>query len=98
MKAYQFKGILQNEQWLIPAFVKLDEEGTILSITAKKETGLSYTKVDGFAVPGIPNAHSHAFQYAMVGITEQHDLTGKRDDFWGWRNAMYQLALSLIHI
>lgn len=95
MKAYKFKGLLQNEEWIMPAFVEIDEQGKILAISNKKEAGINYTKVKGFAVPGIPNAHSHAFQYAMVGITEQHDLTGKRDDFWGWRNAMYQLALSV---
>lgn len=95
MKAVQFKGLLQNDHWLTPAYVRLDEQGKIVSISNKKEADISYTTVDGFAVPGIPNAHSHAFQYAMVGITEQHDLTGKRDDFWGWRNAMYQLALSV---
>jgi len=42
----------------------------------------------------LQNAHSHAFQYAMVGLTERH-LNHQQDDFWGWRKAMYQLALSI---
>lgn len=95
MKAYQFKGLLQNDYWIIPAFVRLDERGLILSISKSEEAGIDYTMVNGYALPGMPNAHSHAFQYAMVGLTEQHDLTHDRDDFWGWRKAMYQLALSI---
>lgn len=91
----KFQGLLQNEKWLMPAYVELDEQGKILAIKEQAEEGEKYEKINGFALPGLQNAHSHAFQYAMVGLTEQHNTTGKRDDFWGWRNAMYQLALSL---
>jgi formimidoylglutamate deiminase len=38
----------------------------------------------------MPNAHSHAFQRAMVGNTEYR--LSARDSFWTWRQAMYQLA------
>jgi formimidoylglutamate deiminase len=47
-------------------------------------------RVTGIAVPGMPNAHSHAFQRAMVGNTEYR--LSARDSFWTWRQAMYQLA------
>ena len=94
MKAYRFKGILQKDGWLMPAFVRLDEQGNILEISRKNNPSYTYSNVNGFALPGMQNAHSHAFQYAMVGLTEQHDLK-KNDDFWAWRNAMYQLALSI---
>lgn len=46
--------------------------------------------LDGIVVPGMPNAHSHAFQRAMAGNTEFR-LTA-RDSFWTWRQAMYALA------
>ena len=39
-------------------------------------------------IPGIPNAHSHAFQLAMCGLSEQVPA-GAPDSFWGWREAMY---------
>ena len=42
-------------------------------------------------VPGLCNAHSHAFQRALVGCTEQRSAEGE-DNFWTWRNAMYRLA------
>lgn len=45
---------------------------------------------DGFfAIPGMPNAHSHAFQRALSGFGEQ---AGGQDSFWSWRTAMYRLA------
>jgi len=47
-------------------------------------------RVTGIAIPGMPNAHSHAFQRAMVGNTEYR--LSARDSFWTWRQAMYQLA------
>jgi formimidoylglutamate deiminase len=43
----------------------------------------------GVLVPGIPNCHSHAFQRAMVGLTEIRG--GGEDSFWSWRDAMYRL-------
>jgi len=42
-------------------------------------------------IPGLCNAHSHAFQRALVGHTEQRSPVGQ-DDFWGWRVRMYELA------
>ncbi len=94
MKAYRFKGLLQKEGWIMPAFVRVDEQGDLLEISDKKNPAYNYSNVNGFALPGMQNAHSHAFQYAMVGLTEQHD-SKKNDDFWAWRKAMYQLALSV---
>lgn len=45
---------------------------------------------DGFlAIPGMPNAHSHAFQRALAGYGE---VPSGEDSFWSWREAMYRLA------
>jgi|SRR6185312_5358630 len=45
---------------------------------------------DGFlAIPGMPNAHSHAFQRALAGYGE---VPSGEDSFWSWRDAMYRLA------
>ena len=49
-----------------------------------------WSRVAGVVVPGMPNAHSHAFQRAMAGNAEYR--TGVRDSFWTWRQAMYALA------
>ena len=45
----------------------------------------------GCVLPGLANAHSHAFQRALAGHTEQRSPAGK-DSFWTWRKRMYALA------
>ena len=45
----------------------------------------------GVVIPGLCNAHSHAFQRALAGRTEQRSPQG-HDNFWTWRKEMYQLA------
>ena len=45
----------------------------------------------GYVIPGLCNAHSHAFQRALAGHTEQRSPAG-RDNFWTWRKRMYELA------
>jgi len=45
----------------------------------------------GCVIPGLCNAHSHAFQRALAGHTEKRSPAG-RDNFWSWRERMYELA------
>lgn len=47
----------------------------------------------GPVLPGLVNAHSHAFQRAMAGLTEC--AASGRDDFWSWRGRMYAAALRI---
>ena len=93
MTAYRFKGLLQKEGWISPAYVQVDDKGNIIAIADKAVATVTYKRVNGFAIPGLQNAHSHAFQYAMVGLTERHVTQGQQDNFWGWRKAMYQFCL-----
>ena len=46
----------------------------------------------GLTIPGLANAHSHAFQRALRGRTQPRTQDG---DFWSWRDAMYSLASRL---
>jgi formiminoglutamate deiminase len=48
------------------------------------------TPLAGITIPGLANAHSHAFQRALRGRTQ-----AGRGDFWTWREAMYDLASRL---
>ncbi len=43
-----------------------------------------------WALPGIANLHSHAFQRAMAGLAERRG--GVNDNFWSWRETMYAFA------
>ena len=49
------------------------------------------TVLPGPVLPGMVNAHSHAFQRAFAGLAERR--SGADDDFWGWRDRMYAVAL-----
>src|SRR5690348_662490 len=45
------------------------------------------TRLSGLTMPGLANAHSHAFHRALRGITQ-----AGRGTFWTWRERMYQVA------
>ena len=93
MKYFRFSSLYQAEGWLTPAFVGVDEQGVIQSLSSDKPDH-EFENVEGFALPGFQNAHSHAFQYAMAGLAENHP-SGINDDFWTWREEMYKCALSV---
>lgn len=46
-------------------------------------------------LPGLVNAHSHGFQRAIRGRTEYRFPEKTFDDFWSWRERMYQAATGL---
>jgi formiminoglutamate deiminase len=48
------------------------------------------TRLRGLTMPGLANAHSHAFHRALRGITQ-----AGRGTFWTWRERMYQVAEQL---
>jgi formiminoglutamate deiminase len=48
------------------------------------------TRLPGLVLPGLANAHSHAFHRALRGRTH-----AGRGDFWTWREAMYAVAVAL---
>ena len=93
MTTFSFKGLLLNEGWLENAFVTVDDDGKILAISDQFHE--SSERLNCFALPGFQNAHSHAFQFAMAGLAEIHSTDKTPDDFWSWRESMYQLALSI---
>jgi formimidoylglutamate deiminase len=95
VKHFCFKSACLLNKWLTPAFIGIDTDGNVQYLSeAAPQVLASIESVDGIAIPGFPNAHSHAFQYAMAGMAEQH-TSGTKDDFWSWREAMYQCALSM---
>ena len=47
-------------------------------------------RLRGLTLPGLANAHSHAFHRALRGTTQ-----ADRGTFWTWRERMYQVAARL---
>ncbi len=48
------------------------------------------TLLAGTVLPGLVNAHSHAFQRAFAGLAERRENSS--DNFWAWRDRMYRVA------
>ncbi|MGH8400934.1 MAG: amidohydrolase family protein, partial [Gammaproteobacteria bacterium] len=79
-----FKYLLTSAGIRKDCMLSVDEAGMITAVEP------AAGPVDGyFAIPGMPNAHSHAFQRALAGFGE---IPSGEDSFWSWREAMYRLA------
>jgi formimidoylglutamate deiminase len=52
------------------------------------------TVLAGPVLPGLVDAHSHAFQRAFAGLAERRE-TAAADDFWSWRERMYGVGLRI---
>ncbi|MGN6171141.1 MAG: formimidoylglutamate deiminase [Solirubrobacteraceae bacterium] len=60
-------------------------------------------RLGGLVIPGLANAHSHAFQRALRGRAQRHVSqnagsptdAGRPGSFWTWREQMYALAESV---
>ena len=81
-----------NGQWSHDVRLTVDQNG-LWSAIARDQTYQPDDARVGVILPGLTNAHSHAFQRAMAGLSEQGSAAG--DNFWRWRQAMYQVALNI---
>lgn len=80
------KTALLPSGWASDVAVTVGADGRITSVeTGAAEQG-SRT---GLLLPAPVNAHSHAFQRAMAGMTERRG-PDPRDTFWTWRQLMYR--------
>jgi formimidoylglutamate deiminase len=94
MRRYLLKSVFLGGGWAANVGVTVSEDGFVTRIdsagVAAAEASPGDERVEGIVVPGMSNAHSHAFQRAMAGNTEFR--LSARDSFWTWRRAMYDLA------
>jgi formimidoylglutamate deiminase len=94
MRCYRLHDVLLSTGWARGAFITVAADGIITQIDSEPAHGSNTVSgsevIDGIVVPGMANAHSHAFQRAMAGNTEFR--LSARDSFWTWRKAMYALA------
>ena len=72
--------------WARSVAVEIGADGRIARVTPDS---VQTAQQVGILLPAPVNAHSHAFQRAMAGLTE---LRGPdpNDTFWTWRQLMYQ--------
>ena len=97
---YRADFILQGHDWIEDGALEVQDdqilqvgpvEDLIDPSDAPDVTDLGHVAL----VPGQVNAHSHAFQRAIRGRTEYVSVDRQADDFWSWREAMYEAVLSL---
>jgi formimidoylglutamate deiminase len=81
---------LLPEGWAEDVLIGIGPQGDIAAVKAGAAPGAAF-RAAGPVIPGMPNLHSHAFQRAMAGLTEQTGTeAGAEDDsFWTWRKLMY---------
>ena len=86
MKTIWSKSALLPSGWASDVCVEIRDDGRI----AQVQTGVAPkgTRTD-LLLPAPVNAHSHAFQRAMAGLTERRG-PDPSDSFWTWRQLMFR--------
>lgn len=80
--------------WVDAPWLAVDAEGTISSTGSgppPTEQGVVFDLGPVVVLPGLVNAHSHAFQRAIRGATHRRGADDP-SSFWSWREAMYAAA------
>jgi len=71
-----------------------DDAGRIVRLAPAGEVENPTRLANRALLPGLVNAHSHAFQRVLRGRTE-HRTANQQDSFWTWREMMYSAAARL---
>jgi formimidoylglutamate deiminase len=87
--------------WASDVLLSVDPQGRWCGVQANTplDARQGARGLSGPTLPGLVNAHSHAFQRAIAGLTECRSAGGRPhagrqgdDDFWSWRDRMYSAA------
>jgi formimidoylglutamate deiminase len=79
--------------WAEAVLLEADRNGRWARVQSGVAAPAEATVLGGAALPGLVDAHSHAFQRAFAGLAERRDSA--HDDFWSWRDRMYGVALRI---
>ena len=82
------KALLPNG-WSNNVIIEIDQSGLISDVTENNNHKVDAYLNEEIILPAMNNLHSHSFQRAMAGLTEARSPQGN-DNFWSWRNLMYQ--------
>lgn len=86
---YRFSCAWLPDGWHRNVVISVDPSGDIVDVSSD-DVVTTARMVNGAAIPGMPNGHSHAFQRALAGLAERRGAS--TDTFWSWRDIMYRLA------
>ena len=76
--------------WQSGVLLRIGSEGRWAELLCGQAQPPDAVPLPGPVLPGMVNAHSHAFQRAFAGLAERR--AGAHDDFWSWRERMYGVA------
>jgi formimidoylglutamate deiminase len=82
-----------NGAWAQDVLLRADIAGRWAEVRPGTPAPADAEHLPGAVLPGLVNAHSHAFQRAFAGLAERRDSA--HDDFWSWRDRMYGVALRI---
>ncbi len=82
------KNALTPSGWKSRVSIDIGDDGRIEKIEQTDKPRADQVTV-GHLIAAPVNSHSHAFQRAMAGLTEQRG-PGHSDSFWTWRQLMYK--------
>ena len=89
---YRFAVAWLPDGWRRNVVISIDPSGDIVDVSPE-DLVTTARLVNGVAIPGMPNVHSHAFQRSMAGLAERRTAhNDKGDSFWTWRETMYEHA------
>ena len=80
-------------RWAESVLLAADASGQWCDVQLGQPAPPQATVLPGPVLPGVVNAHSHAFQRAFASMTERREAAS--DDFWSWRDRMYGVALRI---
>jgi formimidoylglutamate deiminase len=86
---YRFTAAWLPGGWRRNVVISVDPAGDIVDVSAD-DIVTTARGINGAAIPGMPNVHSHAFQRSMAGLAERRGSNG--DSFWTWRETLYEYA------
>lgn len=89
MHGFHFKNVLTDQGWRTGISATVSAAG-VFEALLQDDNPDSLPVIQGPVVPGMPNLHSHSFQYAMAGLSEVR--RNPTDSFWSWREVMYAFA------
>jgi formimidoylglutamate deiminase len=104
MQTITFANLWNDGAWQANVAVQIDDSGTVTRImpgpSAAEQSGIERSAagrtaayVPGLTLPGLGDAHCHAFQRMLPAWTQRARAAG--EDFWSWREAMYTAAAQM---
>ncbi|GAB4114100.1 MAG: formimidoylglutamate deiminase [Rubrivivax sp.] len=80
-------------RWVQDVAFRVGDDGCWSAIEPGRPAPDGAERLPGPVLPGLVDAHSHAFQRAFAGLAERRE--NEHDDFWSWRDRMYGVALRI---